>query len=366
MRQDLAPLLDAIPRLHRWYRRSARSLPWRATTDPYAVWVSEVMLQQTRVDTVLPYYRRWMAAFPTVDALARAGDQDVLRVWEGLGYYARARNLHRAARVVTERLGGRIPDDPHGFLALPGVGPYTAAAVLSIAFGRPLAAVDGNVRRVLCRVLTLEEDPRTAAAARTLEAAARALLPRDVPGLHNQAMMELGAVVCTARNPACEGCPLRGACRASARGCPHAYPVRRPRRPVPHHHVAVGIVTRGSRVFIDRRPYGGLLGGLWEFPGGKVEPGEGVLEALERELWEEFRMRVRVDAALDPVRHAYSHLRVTLHPFLCRFVSMDPSAGEGREWRWVPYGALPDHPMPRANRKILEALGTAPGAAPDP
>ncbi len=362
MDRDLAPLIRALPRLHRWYRRSARSLPWRATPDPYAVWVSEVMLQQTRVDTVLPYYRRWMAAFPTVEALARAGDQDVLRVWEGLGYYARARNLHRAARVVTGRLGGRIPDDPEGFRALPGVGPYTAAAVLSIAFGRPLAVVDGNVRRVLCRVLTLEEDPRTPGAARALEAAAGAILPWDGPGLHNQAMMELGALVCTSKAPACGSCPVRDACRAHARGCPGAYPVRRPRRPVPHRDVAVGIVTRGSRVFIDRRPYGGLLGGLWEFPGGKVEAGEDARQALDRELWEEFRMRVRVVEALEPVRHAYSHLRVTLHPFLCRLVSMDPRAGEGREWKWVPWGALADHPMPRANRRILEALGPAPGA----
>ncbi len=358
--EPLAELQAAVGPLHRWYRRSARDLPWRRSRDPYAVWVSETMLQQTRVDTAVPYYERWMAALPTVDALARAGDEQVLRLWEGLGYYARARNLSRAAREVRERFGGRIPADPDQLRTLPGVGAYTAAAVASIAFGRDVAAVDGNVRRVLARLAAVAGPARRPPASRTLEALAAALLPPGTARVHNQAVMELGALVCTPRDPACAACPVAGPCRARAAGRPEAYPERTQKKTVPHHRVAVGIVCRDDgRVFIDRRPYGGLLGGLWEFPGGKIEPGETPEDALHRELDEEFGLRVAVEGALGPVPHAYTHFRVTLHPFLCRFASMVPRAGEGRPWQWVPGDALDRYPMPRANRKILAQLRTS-------
>jgi len=348
-------LSQRIPALHAWYRANARDLPWRRRGDAYAVWVSEIMLQQTRVTAAIPYYERWMLALPTLRALARADDHTVLRLWEGLGYYSRARNLLRAARIVVERHGGRIPDDPREFQALPGVGPYTAAAVMSIAFGRDLAVVDGNVRRVLARLTALPEDPRSGEGRRRIDRLARDLLPPGRAGVHNQALMELGALVCPPRSPSCAACPLREPCLG--RATPEAYPVRRPRKRRPHHRVAVGIVRRpDGRVLIDRRPYGGLLGGLWEFPGGKIEPGETPARAAVRELREELGVRAEPVAELPPVEHAYSHFTVTLHPLLCRFVEMDPAAGEGREWRWVPPGELPHHPMPRANRKILELL----------
>ncbi len=343
-----------IPELHRWYRTHARPFPWRCTEDPYAIWVSEVMLQQTRADTVVPYYERWMAALPDVSGLASASEERVLALWEGLGYYHRARNLRRAAREVVERHGGRIPDDPAAFRALPGVGEYTSAAVLSIAFGRDLAVVDGNVRRVLCRAFALGEPCASGAGRRLLHRLATGLLPRGKAALHNQAMMELGATVCTPRSPSCGACPLVPECRARAAGRPEAFPRPSPRRPRPHYQVAVGIVKRDGRLLIARRPSYGLLGGLWEFPGGKLEPGESPEAALHRELLEELGLRVRVEGALGPVDHAYSHFRVTLHPFLCRFVAMDPTAGEGRDWKWVPPMELRNHPMPRANRKILE------------
>lgn len=354
----LAELRAAVPALHRWYRAHARELPWRRTRDPYAVWISEAMLQQTRVAAVVPYYQRWMALFPTVGALAEADETAVLRAWEGLGYYARARNLHRAAREVAARFGGRVPDRLEDFRALPGVGPYTAAAVLSLAFGRDLAVVDGNVRRVLARLTALPTDPQRSPQAAALEALAHALLPDGAAALHNQAMMELGATTCSPRSPACPGCPLRGPCRAAAAGSPERYPVRTPRKAVPHYRVCLGLVFREGRIFIDRRPSHGLLGGLWEFPGGKVEEGESPEEALHRELREEFGLRVEPQGTLPPVRHAYTHFRVTLHPHLCRFVGMDTRgcAEAGREWLWVDPADLLRYPMPRANRKVLEHL----------
>jgi A/G-specific adenine glycosylase len=301
-----------------------------------------------------------MASLPTVTALAAADEGLVLRLWEGLGYYSRARNFHRAARDVMERFGGRIPQDAEAFRSLPGVGDYTAAAVLSIAFGRPLAVVDGNVRRVLCRLAALAADTRRGPEASALGALALRLLPKESPAIHNQAMMELGARLCTPRSPGCRACPIAGPCRARASGDPERFPFRAPRRTVPHYDVAIGIVHDRGRVFIDRRPYGGMLGGLWEFPGGKVEAGEEPEDALARELREEFGMTVEAKEALPPVDHCYTHMKVTLHPFLCRLTGMDPRAGEDRPFRWVLPEEFPGYPMPRANRKVIEALFRVP------
>jgi A/G-specific adenine glycosylase len=364
--RQLQSLQKAVDELHSWYRASARDLPWRRTRAPYPIWVSEVMLQQTRVAAVIPYFERWMDRFPSVTALAAADEHHVLSAWEGLGYYSRARNLHRGARAVVDRFSGRVPKDLEAFRSIPGVGPYTAAAVLSIAFDRDLAVVDGNVRRVLSRLAALNADPRRAPHSRALDQLAQALLPPGTAATHNQALMELGAVVCTPSRAECARCALGRVCRAGASGSPTSFPARTPRSLPPHHDVALGIVHRGEHVFIDRRPYGGLLGGLWEFPGGKVEPGETPEQALHRELREEFGMRVEPTRQLAPVHHAYTHLRVILYPFVCRLLSLDPRAGEGQPWRWVAPRELPDYPMPRANRKVLEQLWARQPQLPSP
>jgi A/G-specific adenine glycosylase len=352
----LRRLRRAIPRLHRWYATARRDLPWRRTRDPYAIWISEAMLQQTQVATVIPYFERWLRALPDAATLAAADEAEVLRLWEGLGYYTRARNLRRAARVVVERHGGRLPEDPAALAALPGVGPYTAAAVLSIAFDVDLPVVDGNVRRVLSRLVALTHDPRRAPYAGSLGALAAALLRAGHAATHNQAMMELGALVCTPRAPRCPGCPLRGACRARADGQPERFPVRPPRRAVPHYEVAIGVVMRRNELFIARRPYDGLLGGLWEFPGGRIEVGESVEQTLRRELREELGMSVRIERSLPSIEHAYSHFTVTLHPRVCRFLRLAPRAAEGRACLWITPDELPRYPMPRATRKVIAAL----------
>src|SRR5438477_7801382 len=234
-----------VKKLLAWYRKEARDLPWRRTRDPYAIWVSEIMLQQTQIATVIPYYERWMKRFPTVKALARAPLDDVLKVWEGLGYYARARNLHQAARVLKS-----LPKTSEAWRSGPAVGAYTAAAIASIAHGERAAVFDGNVRRVLSR---LEARDVTAAPA-----------PRGKPGDYNQALMELGQRVCTFRAPKCDACPLAADCKARASGTPEAWPSKKPRKEVPHKEVAIGVIWDADRFYVQRREEEGLLGGLWE------------------------------------------------------------------------------------------------------
>lgn len=358
---DLPDLPDLAPALIAWYRAHRRDLPWRAAGDPYAVWVSEVMLQQTRVDTVIPYYRRFLARFPTVRALARADLAEVLKSWEGLGYYGRARNLHRAAVEVAAGPGGRLPDDPAALSRLPGFGPYMTGAVASIAFGRPEPVLDGNVIRVLTRLLAIADPPAETATRRRLWDLARALVPAEAPGDFNQGLMELGATVCTPRAPRCGACPLADACRSRAQGSPEAYPAAAARRSVPHHHIAVGVVQGKDGLLLVRRPPRGLLGGLWEFPGGRVADGEAPQAALARVLAERFGLSVRAGEALTPVPHAFTHRRVTLHPFACTDPAGAPAPAYHTDHRWVPVEALSALALPRAHHKIVAQLAAAPG-----
>ena len=344
-----------------WYRRHQRALPWREDPTPYRVWVSEVMLQQTQVATVQPYFERFLARFPTVDVLAGADLQDVLKAWEGLGYYSRARNLQRAARIVVSRHGGSLPADLDGLRSLPGIGPYTAAAIASIAFGLPHPVVDGNVARVAARLWCIATDVRTAGVQRDLEQRLRAALGRSGdPSAFNQALMELGALVCRPREPLCTACPLRAACGALAAGRTAELPVRRPTPRVPHVRIAVGLIEHEGRVLIARRNENQMLGGLWEFPGGKQEKGERLADTAVREIREEVNLEVCVVARACTIRHAYSHFHITLTAFRCVPVG-DPAAARcDRPLAWVPWDRLSEYPMPKANHKILAALGVKP------
>ncbi len=357
-RDRLTPALcETFHGLIDWYRQRARDLPWRRTRDPYRIWVAEVMLQQTRVDQAGPYYERFLKAFPTVEALAAASLDDVLRNWEGLGYYARARNLHRAARQLVAAHGGQLPTTYEALRRLPGIGPYTAAAVASIAFDEPRAVLDGNVMRVLTRVLAVEDDVRASATRRALQEVADALIPAEEPGTFNQALMELGATVCMPVQPRCGDCPLQNACRARAMGNPTGFPVQAPRTPVPHYDVALGLLfNEEGAVLIQRRPEDGLLGGLWEFPGGKREPGESLEAACVRELHEELGVRVAVRACLAKIRHAYTHFRVTLHAFHCTLLEGVPRSRAGLPLRWVLLEELDRYAFPRPNRRLIELL----------
>ena len=341
-----------------WYEGAARRLPWRGSGDPYAVWISEVMLQQTRVETVIPYYLRWMERFPSVAALARASEQEVLKAWEGLGYYSRARNLHRAARVLMEQSGGQFPDTADAIRLLPGVGRYTAGAIASIAFGRDEPALDGNIRRVLARVFNLTEPARSPAGeAKLWDLAAQNLLPGRA-GDYNQALMDLGATLCTPRAPDCPACPLEGICRARALGVQEQRPVMEPKPAIPHYLVAAGILERDRRVLIARRPSSGLLGGLWEFPGGKLQAGEDLPACLRREIQEELGVTAGVGEEFGVYRHAYTHFRVTLHAFCCTLVEGEPKNLHHSQLAWVRIEELGSYPMGKIDRQIATRLAS--------
>jgi len=350
------PLHPLTQRLLEWYAHNQRDLPWRRTQDPYRITVSEFMLHQTQVPTVLSYYERFLQRFPDWASLADATLDDVLKAWEGMGYYARARNLHALAQRVCEQHEGRLPQAKQELLALPGIGQYTAGAILSIAFGEAQPAIDGNTRRVLCRAFQVTEDPTRRPGQQRLQTIAEALLPAFRAGVFNQALMDLGAMVCTPRSPECDACPWHDACLARQLGIQESLPVRRPRKPLPHHDIAAGVIWRGQHILIARRPPRGLLGGLWEFPGGKLEAGETLQECLVREVREELGIEVGVGELVTTVQHAYTHFRITLHAFHCRYLSGEPQAIGCTAWKWVSLAELDDYAFPAANHRIIQAL----------
>ena len=339
-------LAEMRKKLLDWYRRNQRRLPWRQTRDPYAIWVSEVMLQQTQVAGVIPYYRRFMDRFPTVADLAGAHAQEVLKLWEGLGYYARARNLHRAAGMVVAEFDGQVPSDRKAFKSLPGVGDYIAAAVLSIAFGQALAVVDGNVKRVLGRLCIMEAPVNHAVSHKVFQSAADQLLDRSCPARFNQAVMELGALVCTPKNPRCTDCPLVKWCRAKETDTVGIYPRRNRTKPVPTHHIAVGVIKKDDRVLITKRADNGLLGGLWEFPGGKVKKGESPENACAREIHEETGLEVNIASHLTRVRHAYTHFKIEMDVYWCQYFSGRVTLDGPVDYRWITLEEIRHYPFP--------------------
>ncbi len=335
-----------------WFSEHARDLPWRHNRTPYRVWVSEVMLQQTQVKTVQDYFPRFIKRFPTVQALAQASLEDVLKVWEGLGYYSRARSLHRAAQLVVEQHEGTLPADVQALRDLPGIGAYTAGAVASIAFGIPTPAVDGNVRRVMARVLAIPAPTKT-----QLEEVVRKWISETHPSAFNEGLMELGAVVCQVKSPHCLLCPWRRFCKARRLGQQEAFPVPKPRKVLPHYDVAAAVILRDDeRILLARRRQEDMLGGLWEVPGGKRENGETLQTALKRELQEEMDIEIEVGAHLITLSHAYTHFRITLYAFESRLLRGTPRCIECDEFRWATFKDLAEFPMAVTDRKIAQAI----------
>ena len=388
---DLAALTSRVPELRRqllawWEIHGRHGIPWKLTAegqrpadgeplDPYPVLVAEVMLQQTQLQVVLPYWQRWLAALPSLMALAAAEEHDVLMLWQGLGYYSRARRLHQAARQLlsgqgqspypSQSLDGVVascPDGPgvwprslEGWQALPGLGRSTAASIVSSAFDKPEAILDGNVKRVLARLIASPRPPARELA-RFWQLSELLLDPRR-PRAFNQALMDLGATVCTPRHPCCGACPWQGRCAAYAAGDPARFPVKDATRPVPFQVIGVGVVLDGAgRVLIDQRLNEGLLGGLWEFPGGKQEEGEAIAATIERELIEELAITVEVGQELIVVEHAYSHKRLRFVVHLCTWLTGEPQPLASQQVRWVEPAELADYPFPAANARIIAAL----------
>jgi A/G-specific adenine glycosylase len=342
-----------MPRLStlllRWYAKHGRDMPWRDHPDPYAVWVSEIMLQQTRVEAVIPYFEKWMELFPAVNALAKAEEQDVLNAWEGLGYYSRARNLHKAAKILASEFNGRLPRDLQSLRSLPGIGRYTAGAIASIAFKMDEPALDGNIRRVFARLYDVSEYADSPAGEKILWDYAAQNLPKGKAGDYNQALMDLGATICLPKNPRCLLCPLMSVCKAYEHGTQELRPVLKPRKRIPQHvHVAAVIVQRG-RVLLSQRPHDGLLGGMWEFPNVRVEEDPAV--ELEKAL-AETRLKVRKEAEVVVVNHAYSHFKVIVHAFRCRAVFIP----KNKKMKWVKLGELDEYPMGKVDRQIAQKI----------
>lgn len=352
-----------VPLLLTWYDQNAATWPWRDHgTTAYQTWLSEIMLQQTQIDTMIPYYMRFLESYPSIHDLAASPLDDVLKQWEGLGYYTRARNLHKASKIISQEYGGRFPQDLGELLKLPGIGRYTAGAIASIAFGQSVSVLDGNVIRVFSRLMDLDEDVTQSSVKKMLWQVADELVPAERAGDYNQALMELGQKICTPRQPNCADCPIQQHCAAFANDTQAERPVKKKKAPTPHYDVAAGIIYDSEgRMLIAQRPVDGLLGGLWEFPGGKQEADETLPETLQRELAEELAIRVSVGPLFVKVKHAFTHFKITLHAFECQYQGPEPpydapQALEVADWRWVSDDALDQFSFGKADREVIRAL----------
>ena len=341
---------DFARRLIRWQRRHGRNdLPWQATRDPYLVWLSEVMLQQTQVATVIPYFERFRARFSDIAALASADEDEVLALWSGLGYYSRARNLHRAARMIVEEHGSVFPSQREIIETLPGIGRSTAAAIAAFAFGAREAILDGNVKRVLARHFAVSGWPGTPAVERKLWQIAEALLPSRSIEIYTQAVMDLGATVCTTRAPACDRCPVRAACEAHARDDVERFPAARPRRALPRKSTTMLVLVHQGEVLLEKRPPTGVWGALWCFP--EIESGR----VAKRVAINRYGCKLADTKALAPLAHSFTHFSLTIEPLLARATSRNGLAAEAG-CIWLPLEDASAAAVPTPVRRILQSL----------
>jgi A/G-specific adenine glycosylase len=315
------------------------------------------MLQQTRVETVIPYFEKWMQLFPTVNVLANASEQSVLNAWEGLGYYSRARNLHKAAKIVASEYDGKLPRDLEPLSQLPGIGRYTLGAISSMAFGMSVPALDGNIKRVYARIFDVTEPIDTPRGEKLLWEIAEQQLPRHDAGDYNQALMDLGATICIPKNPRCLICPVMTMCQARENGTQDQRPLKTPKKSAPHHIHAAGVIIENGKVLMAKRPSKGLLGGMWEFPNGRVDgdPLEGLAEALKTGYNLRLRRRRRdlqTGALLGIVQHGYSHFSVSVHVYRCKLAS----GAAGKNLKWIPLKKLDEYPMGKIDRQIASML----------
>ena len=347
---------DIQRKLLAWYDKTKRDLPWRNTKDPYSIWVSEIMLQQTQVKTVIPYYERWIKTLPTIDKLANAPEQKILKLWEGLGYYSRAKNLKKSAKIICKEMNGKLPNTVKNLQNLPGIGRYTAGAISSIAFGLKAPVLDGNVKRVLSRLFCINKNGTTSAFENCLWGKAEDLLPVRRPGDFNQALMELGATVCMPASPICQQCPLRTICKAFLKNKVNEFPPSKKKISSKKIEVSAGIIIKNKKVYIQQRVKNGLMGGLWEFPGGKREQGESPEECLKREIKEELRVNVVSLNKVMTIKHTYTQFRVTLTVFNCKLQKKQIRPDGCEQWKWVSLSNLKKYPFPAANVKIVKYL----------
>ena len=328
-------------------------MPWRDHPDSYAVWVSEIMLQQTRVETVIPYFEKWMNLFPDANALANASEQDVLNAWEGLGYYSRARNLHKAAKIIASNFNGQLPRDLTELRSLPGIGRYTVGAIASMAFGMDEPTVDGNLRRVFSRLFDVDVFADSPAGEKIIWELAAQHLPKGQAGDYNQALMDLGATICLPKNPRCLICPLMENCQSRKNGTQEARPILKPKKTSPHYIHAAAVVSRVGNptyVLLAQRPSTGLLGGMWEFPNARVNADPA--KELTKVINAAYTLQVKKKDALGVIQHAYTHFKVTVHAFRCESVSVP----KNKNLKWVKLTDLEDYPMGKIDRQIAKIV----------
>lgn len=348
-----------------WFERNMRDLPWRKDKDPYKIWVSEIMLQQTRVDTVIPYFNRFIERFPTIEALAQAPEDDVLKHWEGLGYYSRARNLQSAVQEVREKYGGKVPSEPEEIAKLKGVGPYTAGAILSIAYGKPEPAVDGNVMRVFSRIFAIEEDIQKTRTRKLFEQLIRELIPKDSTSYFNQGIMELGALICTPKSPQCMFCPVIDMCQGRALGIEQELPIKQKKKKPVAKQLVAGVVVHEGQVLIRQRPATGLLARLYEFP--NLEWEQQSEETISTYLFQEYGLAAQTVRAYPSVQHTFSHLIWDVAVYELRIVQTEVkenfkeelfshAAFEPEKGFWVDVDQLDQYAFPVSHQKIKAQL----------
>ena len=339
-------------KLLRWFQKNGRDLPWRKTRDPYAIWISEIMLQQTQVATVIPYYQRFLKSFPTVHDLAKSDLSKVLKTWEGLGYYSRARNLHRASKIVLNHFRGKIPDDLKDLLDLPGIGKYTAGAILSIAYNKEAPILDGNVKRVLSRLFAISSNLEGVKTEGLLWKISESLIPKGCPNSFNQAIMDLGAMICTPKDPQCHRCPLHPHCRAKASGNPERYPSRMVKKRTPHIEAISGVILNNGKVLLHQRPPKGLLGGLWEFPNWRIGENGKLRLRLKNHIKKEMGMKVEVKEPMGTFKQTYSHFKLTLRVFRCHSLN----SNKHQKGNWVTIKNLDQFAMSGIDRRIANTI----------
>jgi A/G-specific adenine glycosylase len=337
-------------RLLKWYKKKGRDLLWRKTRDPYTIWVSEIMLQQTQVATVIPYYQTFLKSFPTVRHLAKADLSKVLKVWEGLGYYSRARNLHRASQIVLNHFHGSIPDTLEDLLRLPGIGRSTAGAILSFAFQKEAPILDGNAKRVISRLFAVSDNPTNGKTEDLLWKISESLIPKGNASFFNQGLMDLGAMTCRPKEPQCSKCPLREFCEGKASGEPERFPAKTTRKKIPRIEAISAVIRKNGKVLLQQRPPEGLLGGLWEFPNWKNKGKEKAEFKLKNCIKKDVGMTAAVKEFIGTFRQTFSHFKLTLQVFHCQ-----PLDGKAKG-KWVPIRKLPSIPMSRIHRRAAEMI----------
>ena len=344
-------------KLLHWFRKYGRDLPWRRTRDPYAIWVSEVMLQQTQVSTVIPYYLRFLKSFPTVRHLAKTDLSKVLKLWEGLGYYSRARNLHRASQIVSNHFHGKIPDNLMDLRALPGIGRSTAGAILSFAFQKEAPILDGNAKRVISRVFAVSDNLVKGKTEDLLWKISESLIPKGLSNPFNQALMDLGSMLCTPKEPGCHQCPLHRYCGGYLSGKPESYPPRTIKKRIPHRTGLSAVIHKDGKVFINQRPPSGLLGGLWEFPNWRIEERQRsrLRLRLRNYIKKDMGMNFEVKEFIGTFGQTFSHFKLTLQVFSCLYLHGKTKG------KWVSIQNLHLFPMSRIHRRISEKIAEQAG-----